>query len=94
MHPNEVLARREIDLINAGDSEALKGIYTDDLVVHYPGKNPSVEAGRFMASCIPEARFVELPGEDHFPNGPDYEPLVNTIREVQGNGRWVDHSGD
>ena len=40
MHPNELLARREIDLINAGDSEALKSVYTDDLVVHYPGKNP------------------------------------------------------
>jgi ketosteroid isomerase-like protein len=40
MHPNELLARREIDLINAGDFEALDDLYTDDLVVHYPGKNP------------------------------------------------------
>jgi ketosteroid isomerase-like protein len=40
MHPNELLARREIDLINAGDSEALADLYTDDVVVHYPGNNP------------------------------------------------------
>jgi ketosteroid isomerase-like protein len=40
MHRNEQLARREIDLINAGNSEALDDLYTDDLVVHYPGKNP------------------------------------------------------
>ncbi|MDQ3955826.1 MAG: nuclear transport factor 2 family protein [Actinomycetota bacterium] len=40
MHPNELLARREIDLINAGDFEALGNLYTDDLIVHYPGKNP------------------------------------------------------
>jgi ketosteroid isomerase-like protein len=40
MHRNEQLARREIDLINAGNSEALDDLYADDLVVHYPGKNP------------------------------------------------------
>jgi ketosteroid isomerase-like protein len=40
MHPNEALARREIDLINAGDNEALEDLYTSDLVIHYPGKNP------------------------------------------------------
>jgi len=40
MHPNELLARREIELINAGDSEALDNLYTDDLVIHYPGRNP------------------------------------------------------
>jgi ketosteroid isomerase-like protein len=40
MHPNEILARREIDLINAEDFEALDDLYTDDLIVHYPGKNP------------------------------------------------------
>lgn len=52
MHANEVLARREIDLINAGDFEALDDLYTDDLVVHYPGKNPlagSHPAQEFLA---------------------------------------------
>jgi ketosteroid isomerase-like protein len=40
MHPNEALARREIDLISAGDFEALNELYANDLVVHYPGRNP------------------------------------------------------
>ncbi len=40
MHRNEMLARREIDLISAGDFEALGDLYTDDVVVHYPGRNP------------------------------------------------------
>ena len=39
MHPNEALARREIDLIKAGDQEALEDLYTPDLIVHYPGRN-------------------------------------------------------
>jgi uncharacterized protein len=40
MHPNEALARREIDLVEAGDLEALEDLYAADLVVHYPGRNP------------------------------------------------------
>ena len=35
---NEALARREIDLIKAGDLGALEDIYASDLVVHYPGE--------------------------------------------------------
>ena len=35
MHPNEELARREIELIQAGDLEALEHIYASDLVIHY-----------------------------------------------------------
>jgi hypothetical protein len=33
MHPNEALARREIDLIETGDLEALDDLYAPDLVV-------------------------------------------------------------
>jgi hypothetical protein len=40
MHPNEELARREIELINAGDVDALEDLYADDLILHCPGKNP------------------------------------------------------
>jgi uncharacterized protein len=40
MHPNEQLARRELDLINSGDWDALQELYTEDFVVHYPGRNP------------------------------------------------------
>lgn len=40
MHPNEELARREIELVQAGDLEALEDVYAADLVIHYPGRNP------------------------------------------------------
>jgi len=40
MHPNEALARREMELLRAGDLEALEDIYAPDLVIHYPGRNP------------------------------------------------------
>jgi uncharacterized protein len=40
MHPNEELARREIELINAADMEAVEALYADDFVLHYPGRNP------------------------------------------------------
>lgn len=40
MHPNEALARREIEAINADDAEALREIYAEDLILHYPGQNP------------------------------------------------------
>ena len=40
MHSNEELARREFDLLNAGDLKALDALYAKDCVVHYPGKNP------------------------------------------------------
>lgn len=40
MHPHEELARREIELINAGDDEAVAELYADDFVIHYPGRNP------------------------------------------------------
>jgi ketosteroid isomerase-like protein len=39
MHPNEALARREMELIDAGDLESLRELYADDLVIHYPGRN-------------------------------------------------------
>ena len=40
MHPNERLARKEIELINAGDIGALNQMYADNLILHYPGRNP------------------------------------------------------
>jgi ketosteroid isomerase-like protein len=58
MHPNELLARREIDLINAGDFEALDDLYTDDLVVHYPGKNPLAGSYRNVQEFLAKAETV------------------------------------
>jgi ketosteroid isomerase-like protein len=40
VHPNEELARREFDLVQAGDLAALDALYANGCVVHYPGKTP------------------------------------------------------
>jgi hypothetical protein len=39
-HPNEELARSEMEATNRGDLEAMLDHYTDDVVFHYPGRNP------------------------------------------------------
>jgi ketosteroid isomerase-like protein len=40
MHPHEQMARREIELLNAGDDAGLAELYAEDVVLHYPGRNP------------------------------------------------------
>lgn len=40
MHPNEELARKEMDAAIKGDFEGMLEYYTDDVVLHYPGRNP------------------------------------------------------
>ena len=40
MHVNEALARREMELIQAGDDEAVAALYASDFLLHYPGRNP------------------------------------------------------
>lgn len=39
-HPNEELARSEMAAALRGDFEAMLDHYTDDAVLHYPGRNP------------------------------------------------------
>lgn len=39
MHPNEALARHEVDVVSRGDLAALQRLYTDDCVFHYPGRS-------------------------------------------------------
>jgi ketosteroid isomerase-like protein len=60
MHPNEALARRELELIKAGDLEALEDVYAPDLVVHYPGRNPLSGSHRVQAFL---SRFEALLGD-------------------------------
>lgn len=51
------------------------------LVLHRTGDHDSrVEEGRYIADHIPDARFVELPGEDHIP-WIDADQIVDEIEE-------------
>jgi class 3 adenylate cyclase len=52
------------------------------LVLHRTGdRDVNVEEGRWIASQIPGARFVELPGEDHLPWIGDADGLVDEVEE-------------
>lgn len=52
------------------------------LVLHRTGDHDAnVEEGRWIASQIPEARFVELPGEDHLPWVGDQDAVLDEIEE-------------
>jgi hypothetical protein len=39
-HPSEELARSEMEATLRGDIEGMLDHYTDDIVLHYPGRNP------------------------------------------------------
>jgi len=52
------------------------------LVLHRHGDRVvNWRAGRWMAEQIPGARYVELPGQDHFPWSADSDAVVEEIRE-------------
>lgn len=59
-HPNAELARRELDAVNSGDLDALRELYTEDFVFHYPGRNPLAGEHRGFAGL---QRFAEKIGD-------------------------------
>ena len=64
-------------------SAILPTINVPTLVLHREGDVAvSVEGGREIASLVPDARYVELPGADHIPFvGDNAEEIVDVIRE-------------
>jgi uncharacterized protein len=56
MHPNEKLLRDADEAQRRGDVEAFTGFYTDDVVVHIPGKSS------FAGVYTGKAQFLELFG--------------------------------
>ena len=60
----------------------LAAIRVPTLVIHRTGDLVvPVEAGRYLAEHIPDARFVELPGIDHYPFAGDMHALVDEVEE-------------
>jgi class 3 adenylate cyclase len=60
----------------------LPAIRVPTLVLHRSGDLAvSVEAGRYIAAQIPGAKYVELPGNDHFPFVGDSDRLVDEVEE-------------
>ena len=61
---------------------ALPAIHVPTLVIHRTGDGATpVSGGRFIAESIPDARFLEVPGNDHFPWLGDAETILTAIEE-------------
>jgi pimeloyl-ACP methyl ester carboxylesterase len=63
----------------------LERIRVPTLVLHRRGDRcVSVESGRYLATHIPQARYVELPGDDHWwwvgDTGPLHDEIERFIR--------------
>jgi DNA-binding winged helix-turn-helix (wHTH) protein/pimeloyl-ACP methyl ester carboxylesterase len=60
----------------------LPSIRVPVLVIHRAGDRClKVEEGRYVASLIPGAKYVELPGDDHLPFVGDKDAIVDEIEE-------------
>jgi class 3 adenylate cyclase/pimeloyl-ACP methyl ester carboxylesterase len=60
----------------------LASVQAPVLVLHRTGdRMADVHASRYLAERLPNARLVELPGEDHFPFFGDQEPVVALTQE-------------
>ena len=66
----------------------LPTIRVPTLVLHRTGDRCLlVEEGRYVASLIPDASFVELPGDDHLPFVGDQDALLNEIARFLAGAR-------
>jgi pimeloyl-ACP methyl ester carboxylesterase len=62
--------------------QVLPSIRVPTLLLHRTGDTRvNVEASRYLAQHIPEARYVELPGADHLPWGIDPTRVADEIEE-------------
>jgi pimeloyl-ACP methyl ester carboxylesterase/class 3 adenylate cyclase len=62
--------------------DVLPAIRVPTLVIHRSGDRViPVESGRYLAEHIPDAKFVEVPGDDHFPFVGDIDAIVDEIEE-------------
>lgn len=60
----------------------LPAIHVPTLVMNRAGdRSVHVEEGRWMASQIPDAGFVEMPGEDHMPWVGDQDSILDEVQE-------------
>lgn len=60
----------------------LPSIGVPTLVIHRTGDQTlKVEEGRYLASRIPGARFVELPGADHLPFVGDQDAILSAVED-------------
>ena len=60
----------------------LPAIRVPTLVLHRAGDTRvKPEEGRWIAKRIPDAKYVELPGDDHLAWAGDVDPLLDEVEE-------------
>ena len=59
----------------------LPSVRVPTLVLHRTGDPLPVEGARWLAGQIPGARFVELPGDDHWPWLSDPDEVIDEVEE-------------
>jgi class 3 adenylate cyclase len=59
----------------------LPSVRVPTLVLHRTGDVLPVEGARWLAGQIPGARFVELPGDDHWPWLSDPDEIIDEVEE-------------
>lgn len=60
----------------------LSSVHTPTLVLHRTGDRVAdVQTGRYLAARLPQARLVELPGDDHLPFAGDQESVLAATQE-------------
>ena len=77
--PGAEIARRKMN-IELDARGILPLISVPSIVLHRTGEaDVNIEEGRYIAAHIPGCRFVELPGNDHFLELGDQEPMFAAI---------------
>jgi pimeloyl-ACP methyl ester carboxylesterase len=60
----------------------LEAVHVPTLIVHRTGERIAPVGGaRYMAERIPDAKLVELPGEDHLPFVGDWHGIIDEVEE-------------
>jgi class 3 adenylate cyclase/pimeloyl-ACP methyl ester carboxylesterase len=88
-------ARRIIETVEETDvRQILPTISVPTLVLHRSGDlMVPVEIGRYVASMIPHAKYVEIPGNDHLPVPGDSDQILDEVEEFL-TGMRLDHEPD
>ena len=74
-------------------AEVLPSVRVPTLVLHRGGNRwVTPEHGRYLAEHIPDARYVEVPGDDHVPYLGETGPIVGEIQEFLTGTREVEHA--
>ncbi len=70
--------------------EVLPAIRVPTLVIHRTHDRViPVESGRYLAEHIPDAKYTELPGHDHFPFAGDMDAILDEVEEFLTGSRRV-----